>query len=318
MTFRIKVSVIIPVFNTEKYLPDALNSIIGQTLSDLEIITIDDGSTDKSVEVLKQFASRDSRIRIFLQENKGQSVARNLGLGYATGEFIYFMDSDDILEKEALHECYQKCKKDNLELVFFDGKAFGRLKTENLITVDYVRARLVEDRVYHGPEIVQKLLDIDGYFASPCLYLVRHAYLRRIQLTFYPGIIHEDELFTFLIYLKASRVGLVTKSYFNRRVRDNSTMTTKFSWRNINGYYSVILELDKMNRCIKNKSVSQLIDKRLRMIIGGIFYNSRMLSFPDRFMLILKFIPRFKRYISYKNILLALLPMHRFRTCFHC
>ena len=95
-----KVSVIIPVYNTEKYVRQAVVSICRQTLKDLEIIIVNDGSTDGSMTILEELAAQDERIKLFSQENQGQSTARNRGLHHAIGEYIYFMDSDDLLESD--------------------------------------------------------------------------------------------------------------------------------------------------------------------------------------------------------------------------
>ena len=100
----IKVSVIVPVYNVERYLPKSILSIINQTLKEIEIILIDDGSTDSSLSIMKELAKEDSRIKIFSQPNHGQSVARNIGLVNSRGKYIYFFDSDDILEEKTLEE----------------------------------------------------------------------------------------------------------------------------------------------------------------------------------------------------------------------
>src|SRR5699024_8020973 len=109
-----------------------------------------------------------------------------------------------------------------------------------------------------------------------------HSFLKKIKLAFYPGIIHEDELFTFQLYAYAERIGLIAQSYFKRRVRGNSTMTSKFSTLNIDGYYRVAMELKRLRSVETNSVLSSLIDMRLRMIVGGVFYNSRSLSYGNR------------------------------------
>ena len=92
-----------PVYNTGLYVAEALNSILNQTLRDIEIIVVDDGSTDNSCEIVSQLASTDSRIKFYKQaSNEGQAVARNIGLRYITGKYVYFMDSDDVLAADAL------------------------------------------------------------------------------------------------------------------------------------------------------------------------------------------------------------------------
>lgn len=90
-----KISIIVPVYNTEKFLEKCLNSLINQTLKDIEIICINDGSTDKSLQILEKFANKDKRIQIINQTNSGLSVARNIGIKKAKGEYIGFVDSDD-------------------------------------------------------------------------------------------------------------------------------------------------------------------------------------------------------------------------------
>lgn len=97
-----KVSVIIPIYKTEKYLPTCLNSIIGQSYKDLEIICINDGSPDKSKEILKKFQKQDKRIKVINQANKGLSAARNAGIEKATGDYLFFVDSDDSLHPQAI------------------------------------------------------------------------------------------------------------------------------------------------------------------------------------------------------------------------
>ena len=100
------VSVIIPVFNVEEYLEECINSILRQTLTDIEIICINDGSTDSSPDILKKYAEQDRRITVYSQDNCGLSAARNLGMRAARGRYTYFIDSDDWLERDALRDLY--------------------------------------------------------------------------------------------------------------------------------------------------------------------------------------------------------------------
>ena len=113
------VSVIVPVYNGEKYLKDCLNSILNQTLINIEIICVDDGSTDSSSEILKEFSFKDSRVKILSTENKGQGFARNLALKECNGEFIAFIDADDWINPKALELLSLKAKNNNLDMLFF-------------------------------------------------------------------------------------------------------------------------------------------------------------------------------------------------------
>ena len=134
-----KVSVIIPIYNTGEYVEEAVCSIMNQTLSDLEIIIINDGSTDNSLHIVTQLQNKDSRITIYSQENKGLSAARNKGLSYAIGDYIYFMDSDDILTQNALKTCFDKC---SVCLLFIDRSYLDSL------SLDFLPGIIHEDQLF--------------------------------------------------------------------------------------------------------------------------------------------------------------------------
>ena len=114
MDSEIKISIIVPVYNTEKYLAQALDSLTGQTLKEIEIICVNDGSTDGSGEILARYASRDSRIKIITQTNSGQSAARNAGMKAARGEYIGFLDADDWADKSAFEKLYRQSDDDDM------------------------------------------------------------------------------------------------------------------------------------------------------------------------------------------------------------
>lgn len=115
----VEISVILPVYNIEDYLSECLESISNQTFEDIEIICIDDGSTDKSLEILKEHSNRDSRIRIIEQENQGAGAARNKALEYAAGKYVYFIDGDDYLELTALEELHDLSIRKGTDFIIF-------------------------------------------------------------------------------------------------------------------------------------------------------------------------------------------------------
>ena len=124
----IKISVIIPIFNAEKYISDCLESIINQTLKDIEIILINDGSNDKTEQIIKEFAKKDKRIIILKQKNKGAGAARNKGIQISKGEYISFIDSDDMFHYKTLEISYENLIKFNSDIVLFYGKKFKHKK----------------------------------------------------------------------------------------------------------------------------------------------------------------------------------------------
>ena len=114
-----KVSVVIPVYNVEKYLGECLDSVLRQTLNEIEIICVDDGSTDGSAAILQKYAAADPRIRLISQANAGLSAARNAGMDAATGKYIYFLDSDDYISADAMEKCFSICERDDLDQLVF-------------------------------------------------------------------------------------------------------------------------------------------------------------------------------------------------------
>ena len=299
-----KVSVIIPVYNTEAYVSEALMSIVNQTLKEIEIIVINDGSTDGSLEIINRIAQKDNRIQIYSQENQGQSVARNKGISKAKGEYIYFMDSDDLLDLDALDCCYNKCEAENLDFVFFDADIICEDK-ELSFSFDYHRPE-IEEKVYNGIELLNELIDKHLYRVAPWMSFIRLSYLKRINLNFFPGIIHEDELFSAILYIEAERVGRIGKDFFKRRIRGNSTMTKSFSWKNIEGYFTVIEQLKKYIEK-KPKHIKVIVYKYLEIMLNVIIRSAYVLSAKERFLILWHCIKHKElKFLQLKSVLIFL------------
>ena len=115
----LKVSVIVPVYNGEKYIEECMDSIVGQTLREIEIICVDDGSTDGSPEILERFRRQDKRVRLISQENAGAGAARNRGFKEAGGEYLSFLDADDFFEPDMLETAYRKAKEQKAQILVF-------------------------------------------------------------------------------------------------------------------------------------------------------------------------------------------------------
>ncbi len=154
------------------------------------------------------------------------------------------MDSDDLLEPDALERCYERCQSDRLDFVFFDAESFGTTASD-AAWFDYRRAKYFGTEVCDGTDLLRRMLALHCYRASACLSFIRTAYLRGLGLRFYPGILHEDELFTPQLYLGASRAGGIERAFFKRRIHGDSIMGRGFSRRNLEGYTTVLRELNR-------------------------------------------------------------------------
>ena len=271
-----KVSVILPVYNVGPYLDEALYSLENQALKDIEIIAVNDGSTDNSEEILKRHQIADNRIRYFNQKNQGQAVARNLALEYATGEYIYMMDSDDVIESDTLESCYNYIERTKADFIFFDGKIMLEEGANN-ISWNYERTFLTEeDKQYDGKDLLNLMLDKGKHNCVVWLLFIRKDYLDRITLKFYPGIIHEDELFTVLLTLQSNNIFALKRSFVKHRVRNASTMGKHYSKRNLNCYLTVIDELLRFQD-------SPIIRKFARYTLSIVFYTGHQIPFSEKF-----------------------------------
>lgn len=303
------ISVIIPVYNTDVYLNEAVGSILNQTFRDFELIIVNDGSTDNSLKILKEFEQADSRVILIDQPNSGSSIARERALGISKGEYLFFMDSDDILESKALESCYKRAVKDSLDMVFFDAVSFSDDTNLNAQSFHYNRKGVVGEGIYNGAELMNMLLSKDLFRVAPWMHLFRKEIATENELHFYPRIIHEDELFFSQLYLFAKRVGYIPEDFFRRRLRANSTMTTKFSLKNINSYLTIVNELERTKERAGSLTIP-VIDKLISNILSGVAYQSGLLPFKTRFFVI-KFILKngFIGEIKIKSLLVLLFPI---------
>ena len=222
----VKISVIIPVYNVGRYLEECLNHMINQTFSDIEIICINDGSTDESPDILREFAKRDDRIQIINQKNRGLGATRNRGLELSKGDYIYFMDGDDYLELAALEELYELSEKYSLDFAMFKLKNFNEKTKETIYdeyyAMPYLKKR-VEDNVFDysdGADIALRLA-----VNSPGNFFKRE-FVR--DLKFPEGLLFEDNVFFTKALFKAERIYFYDKFLYNRRVREDS-LSNKFS-----------------------------------------------------------------------------------------
>ena len=271
----VKVSVIMPIYNVASYLEEAFDSILNQSLKEVEIIAVNDGSTDNSEEIIKKYQQKDKRIISFSQKNQGQSVARNLALQHATGEYIYMMDSDDVLTgPDVLQTCYEYAEKNHADFIFFDRDWLLEDKTDFSVSLHSTKYP-EENKSYDGESLLNLLLDTTSYNCVVWLLLIRHDHLKRLGLDFYPGIIHEDELFTTELMLSSSSIYCLKQSFVKHRVRSASTVGMKFTRRNMDCYLTVADELLRFSQ-------KPIIHKFLCYTLSKVFYTGHLIRYRDK------------------------------------
>ena len=214
-----KISVIIPVYNSEKFLKKCLDSIINQTLNDIEIICIDDGSTDKSLRILNNFADKDNRITIINQKNSGPSAARNKGIENAKGEYIGFVDSDDWIDLDFYEKLYNSAKKHDADVAVCGIKRLRSCKWKYHLKIE--KEEFTTDT---NKKLV--LCDVpDKCYVWNKIYKLQKLIEKNIN--FEQGVYFEDRCFTaeVLVYLKS--LVTVPDVYYNYWTNHNSIVKTK-------------------------------------------------------------------------------------------
>jgi len=159
----VKVSVIIPVYNDEDYVEEALDGILNQTLKDIEVICVNDGSTDDSLRILEEIAERDDRVSVFSQENKGGGAARNYGMKFAKGKYLYFMDADDIIKENTLERTYNVAEEKSLDFLIFKAINYDEDTDKYYESEGYsmnVLADFVKDDVFNFDDLDEKIFCI--------------------------------------------------------------------------------------------------------------------------------------------------------------
>tara|TARA_R100001369_G_scaffold92624_1_gene138802 strand:+ start:1768 stop:2706 length:939 start_codon:yes stop_codon:yes gene_type:complete len=208
------ISVIVPVYNAEKYLERCINSICNQTYKNLEIILVNDGSSDNSKEISKTFVKNDSRIKLINQLNGGSSIARNTGLENATGDIISFVDSDDFIDETMLSEMHELMVIHNLDVVEIERNA-------ELSTTVFDHSFTIEDQ----------LSAIERIIKTTAFQVWKRLYKRSVveNMRFIPNIIHQDVFFTIDIINKTESIGFLNTPLYNYNRESIGIIRSKYS-----------------------------------------------------------------------------------------
>lgn len=231
------ISIILPVFNVERYLPQCLNSLVNQTIREIEIICVNDGSSDNSLSILKEYAKNDNRIVVINQPNSGVSVARNNALKHVKGEYYMFVDSDDWLDPETCETSYSYARKYNADCLMFSyTKEFANHNIVNHVFHDdyFVWDKLTVVDKFHrrlfGP-IGEELAipqDVD-IIVTPCMQLFKTEKFKNIPFVDIRDVgTFEDGLYQMVVYKDCNRFVYIDKPFYHYRKTNEDSITTKY------------------------------------------------------------------------------------------
>lgn len=269
------VSVVMPVYNVEQYLEQAIDSLLSQTMKHFELIAVDDGSTDRSLEILKRYADTDKRIKVFTQKNQYAGVARNLGLSKAKGEYVLFLDSDDFFEKTLIQETYYKAKMNRADIVLFTANNYDhptgrKWKAKGGLRKQYVPAK--QPFCYKDcPETLYQMTS-----SPPWTKLYRRKFIEKNGLQYQALYNANDVYFTFSALALAERIVTLDKALVNYRtgLKTNLQSSSKrYFYEAYSAWHEKLKEigiLEKVRRSYVNRALE------------GCLYNIRAVHDADK------------------------------------
>ncbi|WP_318478780.1 glycosyltransferase family 2 protein [Photobacterium leiognathi] len=310
-------SIIIPAYNVSEYIDKCLTSILDCNIKDYdyEIVIVDDGSTDDTLSKIKEYKKNLDNLIIFTQKNKGQSAARNKGVELSSGEYIWFVDSDDYISSNSFDIIYGHIEKaKECQLIVFDGNSFNDGYSKNR-SLPYIRPRfncsIVTVNDFLSISIKEK-----KYFVQPSHYIIKAEIAKNVK--FREGIIYEDNLYLLDILLKITKIYTINEVLYFRRIRENSTITSSLKQRNYESFKVIFTEM-------KNKrkfNVSKISENEYDFILVGIFndmvYTSKLLGFNKYLYFISEYFKlltsNVNKIITCRTLLLMLLPSRVLRA----
>lgn len=236
------ISVVIPVYNAEKYLRQCVDSVLKQTYKNYEIILVNDGSSDSSGEICDNYASQYDFIKTIHKTNGGASTARNKGVKVAEGKYIFFLDSDDWITEDALEKLAVAADKENADLVFCEAKAIDDESNVALKGNYEYKHHYEAGNAY---QIMDDMMKNKEFHVAIWMLLIDKNIFEKNNLLFKEGIIYEDMIISYQFYCLAHRAAFVKEKLYVRRYRPNSVMTSKKTEKNFISAAEVYREVSK-------------------------------------------------------------------------
>lgn len=268
-----KLSVIIPVYNVEKYIVECLDSVVKQSVDNVEVICVNDGSTDNSLEVLQEYEKKYNFIYVYSKKNGGLSSARNYGIEKATGDYIFFLDSDDLLADCNCFSFIKKIlKKEKVDILYFDGCCFFEEGLENKGNNRERYSNAYRRKESYGFYQKGKFLFADfvqkgEYYCQVSLQCISKVFLVENKIFFSTGLLYEDNLFTFKAILLANHVIHQKRTVLLRRIRSGSIIQSDPSFHD---FYSLFLAYKGMMEFWENQTALIEINKEVEFIVNSV------------------------------------------------
>ena len=263
-----KVSIIVPVYNVEDYLEECLHSVINQTFENIEIILINDGSTDNSFKIMNDFAKKDNRIKLISQQNKGLSEARNTGIRAALGEYLLFVDSDDMILTNTVETLYNKIIQTHSDVLL--GNVLYYYPDGSKVLISKRNEELNNLTCIPSDDFFTRYMIGNDFILLAYLIFCKRELILNNKIFFKKGIMHEDGLWSIQVLLYANHISVIDFNYYLYRQREGSLMHSNNEEFQIKSLFIVTKELSKVARKFKKEGRRQ---ETVNLIYVQIFYR---------------------------------------------
>lgn len=258
------ISVVVPVYNVEKYLEKCLQSLIEQCYSDMEIVVVDDKSTDRSLCIAKKYEKYNNVKVISKEKNTGLSDSRNVGIRESRGQYIMFLDSDDYVEDGCIFKIQEIVKKENEpDIVYFGYSEEYESTNEKYIKYGYVSQK---DKIYTGEEFAIAELKQRNLYAAACFGIYNREFIVRNNLYFESCLLHEDELWTPQVILRANKVYTSDYVFYHYLRRNGSITRSGNKTKHGQDMLCICKKLDILANEIKNPELKKYMDNHIAML----------------------------------------------------
>lgn len=288
------ISIITPVNNSQKYLYKYLNNICKQSYINIEIICIDDGSTDNSLKILQQYARKDTRVEIITQKNQGAAVARNLGLSVAKGKYVIFLDSDDYFEPDLIEASVAKAEKFKADMVIFKAEAFDDLTGKTSPLNDRISSlKEYQNKTFCYKDMPEDIFN--SFLIAPWNKLYRKSFLDKYGFQFQNVKRTNDLLFTSQTLVMAEKIILLDKVLVHYRTGHTKNLQSGNSKTPLD-FYKALYEL---KRYFHEKNLYEEVCKSyIKMVLDVIFYNLNSINSNEQ----IKELMQFFKQKGFKNL----------------
>jgi len=265
---KIKVSVIVPFYNGEEYVNTTMQTLLGQTLKDIEIICVDDESTDGTYQNLLDIAAKDERVCVLQQKKANAGAARNLGLQQAQGEYLLFLDSDDLYETDLLEKMYLESVDKQADVCVCDADQYDVVTGEYVVKPQYLREKLLPEEIPFSKETIGKYI---LYFtnSAPWNKMVRKSFLEENQIRFQEIDRANDQYFSIMCLILAQKITVVREKLVHYKVNQEKNLTAKYSETPLCSYQAMVYVTDALRdrKLLDDKDIRCAMDNKILNVL---------------------------------------------------